>query len=260
MIFIDCHRKFHTKDGDAQEYRFSGDWRRSWPLTWSHEYQNPILGSRSLFGFTEIPEDSVESWGLYQYPKVLTDQNPVLGKNLPHRDNLRLRWLNGSLGKKYQFRLYTLFWNARKYGPEVADLQKSLWQGGNKNELVVCIGENSGKISWVRCFSWEDSPVMSVRTRMYLESKKTFNAQEYAGFITDLLKQGSWKRKKFSEDFDYLEIEISDTQAWIILIITLLYNIGISWWIIINEFKNDERETGDNNGSSKTTRRSWGGY
>ena len=46
-----------------------------------------------------------------------------------------------------------------------------------------------------------------------------------------------WKRKEF-KDFDYLKIELTTSQYIGILIFILLYNIGISIFIIKNDFKN----------------------
>jgi hypothetical protein len=60
-----------------------------------------------------------------------------------------------------------------------------------------------------------------------------------------------WHRKSF-KDFDYLEIELTDTQMWWVLIIVLLYNIGVSIWIVMNQFEGVEI-TGDSN--NNTTKR-----
>jgi hypothetical protein len=124
-------------------------------------------------------------------------------------------------------------------GPEIASRQRDYWEGGNKNEVVMCLGISlkDGIIKWARGFSWADSPELQVRLRQYLEGTK-FNPEAYANRVESLVKSGIWKRKQF-KDFDYLSVELTDTQTTILLVLILLYNIGISVWIVTNEYRND---------------------
>lgn len=234
--FIDMHRRYYTKDGDAQEHVWLGDWKRSWPLTWSHHYDNPVLGSRSLFRLDPDPDKS----GLYDYPEINQDQDQkcLLGWKLSPREDLKLRWTNAKLGQTHQFRLYTLVWSADTVGPEIVSRQRDYWAGGNKNEVIMCLGiSGDRKIKWARGFGWSDSPELQVRLRQYIEGAD-FRPEDYASRVQALVRSGIWERKQF-EDFDYLSIELSDTQATILLILILLYNIGISVWIITNEYRNE---------------------
>jgi hypothetical protein len=48
-------------------------------------------------------------------------------------------------------------------GPEIASRQRDYWAGGNKNEVVMCLGISKGKIEWARGFGWADSPELQVR-------------------------------------------------------------------------------------------------
>jgi hypothetical protein len=49
--------------------------------------------------------------------------------------------------------------------------------------------------------------------------------------------QKEWKRKEFS-DFKYLSVELSDKQYWGIIILMLLLNIGLSVWVVTNDYRN----------------------
>lgn len=49
--------------------------------------------------------------------------------------------------------------------------------------------------------------------------------------------QKEWKRKNFS-DFKYVSVELSNKEYWAIIIIMLLLNIGLSVWVVRNNFKN----------------------
>lgn len=46
--------------------------------------------------------------------------------------------------------------------------------------------------------------------------------------------RGDWKRKEFS-DFEYIRTELSNSQCIGLVILLLLYNIGISIYIIVNQ-------------------------
>ena len=55
--------------------------------------------------------------------------------------------------------------------------------------------------------------------------------------IRECLVNGEWERKSF-EDFDYIKTEISSVAELVLLIITIIYNIGISTFIVLNKEKN----------------------
>ena len=49
--------------------------------------------------------------------------------------------------------------------------------------------------------------------------------------------QKEWKRKNFS-DFKYVSVELSNNEYWAIIIIMLLLNIGLSVWVVTNDYRN----------------------
>ena len=115
--------------------------------------------------------------------------------------------------------------------------QRSYWQGGNKNELVVCVGIDKNKnVKWCNAFSWCDSPVVGVKSRDWFMSNPV-NLEKYAEYIGPIVEK-EWHRKNF-DDFDYLTIELTDVQYWVIIIILLIFNIVMSSWIVTNNYKND---------------------
>jgi hypothetical protein len=46
-----------------------------------------------------------------------------------------------------------------------------------------------------------------------------------------------WKRRDF-QDFEYLQMELTETQLWWIMIILMIYNVAMSVWVINNEAEN----------------------
>ena len=108
----------------------------------------------------------------------------------------------------------------------------------NKNELVVCLGmKDNTHIEWCNAFSWSDSPKIDLLTEQYFTENNTLDLKEYSNLVIENLNRGDWKRKEFS-DFEYIRLELSNSQCIGLVILLLLYNIGISIYIITNQFKN----------------------
>jgi hypothetical protein len=203
-------------------------------------YKNKIHNSRSIFGFEEITKKQAKEYGLYDYPSIeYFDQLPVLSDsfNINNKDIEYIRRINGLYGKKYEFRLYILLFPYDK-GVEISELQRSYWCGGNKNELIVCLGmKDSVHIGWCNAFSWCDSPKLDLLTEQYFVENDSLDLCGYSNLVIESLRRGDWKRKEFG-DFSYIRSELSSSQCVGLVILLLLYNIGISIYIITNDLKN----------------------
>ena len=100
---------------------------------------------------------------------------------------------------KYPHKLYVLQGNKPI---EVSEQQKIYWEGGNKNELVICVGLDSlNNIKWNNTFSWCDAPELEIKIKSHLNENEKLNIPELCNFIENNLN--SWKRKEF-KDFDYI--------------------------------------------------------
>lgn len=234
-VFVDMHRHYYTRDGDAYEYRWNGQATTLYPVTRENEYENKVKASRSVFKFEDISEKEARRLGLHDYPKIrLCDQCPIIGAKFSACQERAIRMLNARYGPKKEFRLYLLFYRNKPLS--IADRQRSYWQGGNKNELVVCVGLDSrNRVMWSDAFSWCDSPVLAVKSRDWFTSHR-LDLCAFASYIEPIV-QKEWKRKEFS-DFKYLSVELSNKEYWAIIIIMLLLNIGLSVWVVTNNYKN----------------------
>ena len=240
MKFVDMHRKYHRIDGDAQDYYWNGKEETSYTVTEPHTYINKVQKSKSIFGFEEISKKDAKEIGLYDYPYIeRNDQLPILSDSIvvDKKEIDAVRYVNGFYGEKYQFRLYVLLFKNQDI--EISEKQRSYWVGGNKNELVVCLGfDDENKIKWCNAFSWCDTPTLEVKTESYFSEKDTLNLVNYTKYVREMLENDEWERKSF-EDFDYIRAELSSTQEIWLLILIGLYNIGISIFIVLNRFRND---------------------
>lgn len=233
-VFKDMHRSYRSKDGDAYVTSWNRTRENSYPVTWTHLYQNKVKASSySIFKYGNMSEEEIKENKLFDYPEIKNnDQNPILGFTATDTDIDAVRYLNGYRGPKNQIHVFILCFNNPSL--EVAEMQKAYWQGGNKNEFVVCLGVKNNTVIWCNPFSWSDEPMLEVKTRDYFIKHPDINFKDYAEWLDTQIDK-NWHRKEFN-DFNYLSIELSIGWYIAILIIILCYNVGISYWVITNEF------------------------
>jgi hypothetical protein len=227
--FKDMHRDYYTNDGDM----YFGKWRNRFndiePWTFESTYTNKPQAAKTVFKFKEL--DSLERVGLYEYPKVdAHTQTSCIGCS--NSDDYYLQQHNANMGSKYQIKVFVLLFDSPSI--EIAERQRVLWKGGNKNELVVCANKN---FDWVRTFSWVDDKTIEVNTNQ-LFLKKDISLREKISKLQDIIKE-DWKRKEFA-DFEYIKITVTDTQFFIILGVVLLFSVGCVAFGIFNDIDNED--------------------
>ena len=228
-IFVDMHRDYYTLDGDAQDYVWDKKKETIETYSQTHQYHNYIANSQSQFKFRDISRDEAKELGLYDYPKIENnEQNPIIGyiKFIKNSDIKELQYLNAIYGKSKQFRTFVLIYADKS--PSIVEDQRCYWQGGNKNEFIICIGIDSktNELKWVNGFTWMDDETMLLRCRDEMSQKKQFLIKDYSQWIQKNIKL--WKRKEF-KDFEYIEEDVSltDGQMMEIMVTVIIVNILI---------------------------------
>jgi spore maturation protein CgeB len=119
----------------------------------------------------------------------------------------------------------------------ISEEQRSYWQGGNKNEFVVCLGYDRAKdsVTWCNAFSWCDDPKLEVATKRYFLDNPRIDLYHYAIWLENNIDL--WHRKEF-KDFDYLSVPLTSGQQTALLIITLLFNVLVAVVLVGNEHRN----------------------
>ena len=202
-------------DGDAQEYLFSdvfdlpgssfnptllsqGDSYKFVVMTEESAYQNKVQGSHSIFRFQDISKEKAKELGLYDYPKVVgRTQNPLIGREFDEDTVNMFRLFNAYYGYEHQIHVFVLFFEGKD--ETIVDKQRSYWEGGNKNEFVVCLGMNGDTVDWCQTFSWMDEPVLGVKTEDWFRQHPQLDLCAFNQWLCENI--GSWKRKEF-KDFD----------------------------------------------------------
>ena len=224
--FVPMYRNYHTKDGNAQDYYWDGRKSTIVPCTKAHKYRNPFKYSNSIFRYSDIRQETAKEAGLYDYPSVIgLNQCPVVGAEVDEAALDELNYINAVYGQKYQFRLFVLIFPS-KLGVETVEKQKGYWHGGNKNELVVCLGVNDeSKVEWCGAFSWCDEPWLEVETRSWFAKNDTLDLLSYALWLEEKIP-AKWHRKEFS-DFQYVSHSIPKTAKTVICTATLLACVAL---------------------------------
>lgn len=246
MEQIDMHRRYYRLDGDAQRYAWSGEWIHALTYTESHSYENRLQASHSLFRFSDISKKEAAELGLYEYPRLWIkdaigverrDQLPVMGAEVADSIGQYFCFINGRYGRQYEFRIYVLLFPEKPAA--VAQQQRDYWRGGNKNELVVCIGTDSALIRtrWVDTFSWCDDKSLEAYLKQHLVRQDTLNLIELGNQTIVGLHSGLWHRKNFS-DFNYVKIEMSAGQYFLFAVIVALINVLLGAWVVKNGIDN----------------------
>lgn len=208
-------------------------------LTTSHQYENRVQASHSVFKFPKI-EDKTD---LFDYPSLEDETNVPSILGVPESDpaNRFLCTRNAELGRDKQIRMWVLIYNDKPL--QTAIDQESLWMGGNKNELVVCIGTNAKQeVKWCYVFSWTESERLKIDVRQHIMGQKKLDLMDAAEYMSNASSE-KFVRKHF-KDFSYLTVDPPMWSIWTTYIITLLITAGCSVWSIFNQF-NEDNPTGD---------------
>ena len=237
-VFRDMHRDYHRIDGDAYDIFWDGKVETLYDITTPHSYTNKIKASQShtIFKMGNISPEEAKQIGLYEYPEIHSmNQNPIIGRNVSDKDKQRIKYINATYGGKYQFRTYILIYENKDI--TISEIQKAYWQNGNKNEFVLCLGVQRDSVVWANAFSWCDEPKLEVKTRDYFIQNPKLDINQYGEWLQTQIPT-QWDRKEF-EDFAYIRVGLSQGQYIALIIMMIVLNIGISIFLVKNEFNNE---------------------
>ena len=235
------------QDGDMYKISWDGDPMTSESTTTDHWYENRVQAAHTSFDFPDVTEEDISSYGLMDYPEVDgIFQKTVLGMEKVNwmseveRDRMEQwgKYLNGHLGTKKHARIYVLFFVDK---PQIAaNMQEAYWDGGNDNEIVVCIGlsNKSREIQWVRPFTWSPERRIIPDVREAILNTGEFNPDRVSKSIMNYVDL-EFKRKDFKE-FSYITVEPPTWSKWVTFIVTILITFGLCYWAIVNDVNSED--------------------
>jgi hypothetical protein len=215
-------------EGYLNNTRSSG---RIVPCTTIHTYTNRIQASDvSLFHFKKISKEEVDRYGLFELPGVYEYYRCkyLLGMDNP-QINEKLEKLNALYGNK-QVSINILIFHDKPIEAGLA--QESYWQGGNKNELNICIGLKNGKPDWSHVISWTPNELLKTKIKDFCRSQQELDLNAVIEYTRGELV--AWSRKHF-KDFEYVEVLTPPYMFWVNFGFCVLLFIVNQIWVILNE-------------------------
>ncbi len=178
------------------------------PVTETHKYKNKIRCSNSILKHERIDEQQAMDMGLVDYPEIIDFDAPCIisrDRTVPEEIDRYFRKFNARIAPKSEMRLYIILFDESR-GIGITEHQKNYWQGGNKNEFVLCIGLNyRNNVKWARAFSWADEQQKEVDVAQWVINQGTLNWEKLFNYLSSHLSD--WKRKEFS-DFNYINVTL----------------------------------------------------
>lgn len=229
------------KDGDMYFFTWDKQAHTSETTTYEKSFTNILKSNHSAFNYPDITEEEAKKANLYEYPEIngYNYQTSVLGLE---NTKIKNKWgftktldhINGAYGSQYKVKVFTIFFKNKDIN--TAFLQEAYWDGGNQNEIVVCIGvDKYGKFEWVKPFSWCDNKRVLIDIREELMSANNPNAKVFHQTYYNAIRT-HWKFKSF-KDFNYLSFEPTSGQLIFVYLLTLIISVATVWWCVTNNEK-----------------------
>jgi hypothetical protein len=228
------------KDGDCYVTSWNGDPYTAEPAVTMHSYVNKVQASRSVFSYPKISKEEARAKGLYEYPEFYDryKQLAILGLDsvdLPNEveGERMMEYVNGAQGPSDKVKVFVLLFPGKS--PLIAKDQEAYWVGGNKNELVICIGlkEGTSEITWVQPFSWTENRRVVIDAREDIASTKNLDLASLWKIVSNVVKD-NFKYKEF-EEFNYLTIDTPAWSSWVGILLAIFSSVGFTLWAVRNE-------------------------
>jgi hypothetical protein len=237
-IFVDMHRSYHTIDGDKYVTSWKLNDEDFEPAVTSHFYENKVQASNSVFRFRDVDKTEVKSYCLFGFPKITGYYSCpcILGDGGPthFEAEKKLEVWNAKLGAIKEVRMMILVFKNQPM--QAGFFQEQYWDGGNKNEFIICIGvDDNYNIEWCCSFSWTEVEELKTNANSFVMSLGKLDLVRIVDWLVPEIRT-KWQRKHFS-DFNYLTVDPPTWAVGLIFIITIALNVGLGAWIVKNQYR-----------------------
>jgi len=226
-------------DGDVWNTYYPQKFEVLVPYTNVHTYENRVQASTSLRKFREVANrdgylhEYPESRDPFAVPSIL---GVAPGANQANVKLCKYNALYGNRsqgGKGDQVRMWILLYQNQPI--QTALDQEQYWGGGNKNELVLCIGtDDKYRVQWAYCFSWTDVERLKIEVQEFARKQDQLDLDQIVDYMTERVST-TWVRKEFA-DFSYLTVEPPTWAVITTYIVTFLLCVGWAVYAVLNEF------------------------
>lgn len=212
----------HMLSGDPNDYYAVNATGYIFPVTDVRHWSNRVKASPSAFSFPQVPLDAP----VYEYPK---NKNPfasdrLLGTAKGAVSTLAWDQMNARLGPTKKVNVILVGYGDKD--SSVAELQKSKWIGGKKNDIVVCYGGDADphKARWAKVFGWSDSDICKYEVQTVLLQNPVDDS------IIPKIEKEIWRGYVIKDwhQFDYLTVEPPRWSYWVYLLAVVVTQ-GLVW-------------------------------
>jgi hypothetical protein len=249
-IYVDLYHIDQRKYAwDGRGDMFYCDWpgtrKTIKPVAWTRSYENRIQASdNSILKFPEVSEERKKKLFEYVYPDSNCNTPAILGDggSTQVQANKELMIWNSIVGPRSEnsyskaCRMWILIFKSK----DIQDAmdQEAYWQGGNKNEIILCLGvDEEYKLNWSYVISWSKNEQLKIDIRNYPELNEVIDLNDIVGYMGKECKE-RFERRQFRE-FSYLNVSPPTWAIILVWVITLLLNAGVGFYVVNNEFDND---------------------
>jgi hypothetical protein len=198
-----------------------------YPVTKSQAWANRLKCSRTVFSYPSIPDGTK----VYEYPVPTNWQVSNRLINEPDISILEFDRLNAKCGQMKKVNVIMINFG-ENIDSMIAKYQEAKFIGGKKNDIVICYGNKvNGIPSWAYVFSWSENCLVKVNIEALLLSNRVDNS------ILPLIER-EIKLNYLIKDWDkfnYITIYPTTNSIWLYLLLVVLINGGLIYFIIVNE-------------------------
>jgi hypothetical protein len=228
--FKDMQRSFHSYDGDM----YFAEWPKVFPtmepIASQHQYKNKVKPSKNTFGFVDIDpkKDSV-----LEYKGVDGYTANYIYNWMNSQDQLLLRQWNSWLGRPKKVVMMIIVYDNKDISE--AFKQESYWRGGNKNELILCVGKSSSTITWTKMISWTPQTILKAQLEREIKELHNFCMKCIINHMGMAVEKWPTVIRRDFEEFNYLTVPVPLWGIILAYIVALLVSVGAAWFVVTND-------------------------
>lgn len=217
--------------GDKNVYTSRNTTGYIFPVSEHRYFENRLKNSRNIFFSEPTPDEIAQA---LPYPKNDNWQQSdrLVGTARDTINPLEFDRMNARLGpaKRVNFILVGAVGSDSGY----AQLLRTVWKGGKKNDLILVYGTD-----WAYCFGWTEKDILK-RTLESIATEHGVSTETLPLFEDEIAQQ--YELVDWSK-FDYIAVTPTQTQVTWYVVLLFLTQGGLWFWFLNNEHRKDDYDT-----------------
>jgi hypothetical protein len=220
-------RKSGFDSGDPNVYTVQNHTNIILPAVTSFYFENRVKAAPSMFSYQKVDAKAP----VFKYPEVQDwrKSDRLLGTALRAVPLLEWDRMNARLGPSKRVNVILVGFDSADSG--LGQLQEAKWVGGKKNDLVLCYGEQKGKILWSHVFGWTEQEIVKRNLETILLHKSS--GMDFIPKVEEEIKK-NYKIKDWSK-FDYITLQPPLWSYFVLLLLMTVIQGGLWFFFVYND-------------------------